>query len=131
MDLLPDLRSVRADLEHVAVREDEGVRGLDPQIHRESRVTDEHPVLAVDREKVLGAEDVQEELQLFLARMPGHVRPSRRVVDDLGAELEEVINGARDELLVPGDRRPTTAQRQWAASTALRQRSGPPLLRGR
>ena len=53
---------------------------------------------------MLRAEDVEQQLQLLLARVARDVRPALRVVDHLGAELEEVVDRPRDELLVAGDR---------------------------
>src|SRR2546430_772675 len=65
----------------------------------------ENAILAVERETVLRAEDIGEALQFLLARVSRDVRPALRVVNHLRAELEEVVDCPRDELLVTGDGR--------------------------
>src|SRR5947199_309451 len=77
----------------VAVRDDEGALGRDAQVDRDARVTHEHPVFAVDRDEVRRPKDVEQELELLLARVSGDVRTRVRLVDHFGPQLEEVIDG--------------------------------------
>ena len=65
---------------------------------------DLHPELAVDRDEVLGLGQPEHQLELLLAGVPGDVGTLDRVVEDVGAGLEQVVDRARDVLLVAGDR---------------------------
>src|SRR5437899_263389 len=105
LDLLSDPRPLVVDLEDVAVGDHERVFRLHAQVHGDSSVSNEHPVFAVDRQEMFRAKDVEEKLQLFLARVSRNMRPRRGIVNDLRAELEEVVDRAGDELLVPRNRR--------------------------
>src|SRR5712691_923625 len=104
-DLLAETSASLVDLERVAVGDHERVPRRDAEVDRDARVAHEHPVLAVDRNEVLRSQDVEEQLELLLARVPGDVGPNARVVDDLRTQLEEVVDGAADELFVAGDGR--------------------------
>src|SRR6266542_3322361 len=103
-DVRADARAARVDLHDVAVRDDEGVLLGDADVDRHARVPHEHPVFAVDRDEETRAQDVQEQLQLLLARMTRDVWPARAVVDAVGAAFEQVVDGAAHELLVARDR---------------------------
>src|SRR5438445_224315 len=105
LDLLPRPCALVIDLEDVAVGDHEGVLRLHAEVHGDASVSNEHPVFAVDRQEMLRPQDVEEKLQLFLARVARHMRPRRGIVDDLRAELEEVVDRPRDELFIAGDRR--------------------------
>ena len=54
--------------------------------------------------KCFGLVRPEHQLQLFLAGMTGHVRALDRVVEDVRAGLEQVVDRARDRFLVAGDR---------------------------
>src|SRR5439155_19274577 len=95
--LLAETRAALVDLDRVAVGDDERVPRRDAEVDRDAGVAHEHPILTVDRDGVLRSQDVEEQLQLLLARVPGHVGSNARVVDDLRAELEEVVDSAADQ----------------------------------
>ena len=65
---------------------------------------DLHPELAVDRDEVLRLRQAEHQLQLFLARMARDVGALDRVVEDVRAGLEQVVDRPRHVLLVAGDR---------------------------
>ena len=64
-------------------------------------------ILAVNRNEILRLDQVDDELQLFLAGMSADVYRRRRtvVVDDVRIAAEEVIDHAIDRLLVAGNMR--------------------------
>ena len=97
-------RAVGRDLDRLAVLEDEDALGRDPDLLRDPAVLDEHPELAVDRDEVPRTCQVEHELQLLLARVPRHVGVADRVVEDVRAILEEVVDRPCDHLLVARDR---------------------------
>ena len=78
--------------------------GATPSLDRQAAVLDQHPELAVDRDEVLRLGQVEHQLQLFLAGVAGDVRALDGVVVDVGAGLEQVVDRARDVLLVARDR---------------------------
>ena len=58
----------------------------------------------MDRDEVLRLRQPEHQLQLFLAGVAGDVRALDRVVVDVRAGLEQVVDRARDRLLVARDR---------------------------
>ncbi len=77
--------------------------GATPHLGGQPAVLDEHPELAVDRDEVTRLGQVEHQLQLFLAGVAGDVRAPDGVVEDVGADLEEVVDGPCDHLLVARD----------------------------
>ena len=65
---------------------------------------DLHPELAVDRDEVLGLGQAEHQLELFLAGVAGDVGALDRVVEDVRAGLEQVVDRPGDVLLVARDR---------------------------
>ena len=93
-------RAVGVELDRHPVLDDEHVLGLDAGLDRQAAVLDLHPELAVDRDEVLGLGQAEHQLELFLAGVAGDVGALDRVVVDVRAGLEEVVDGPRDVLLV-------------------------------
>ena len=96
--------AVGEQLDRRAVLDDEDVVRQDPGLDRQAAVLDLHPELAVDRDEVLGLGQPEHELELLLAGVAGDVRSLDRVVVDVGAGLEQVVDRPRDVFLVAGDR---------------------------
>ncbi len=92
-------------LEHVAVDQDEGVLVGDAHGAGELGVQHQVAVLAVDGDEVLRAHQGLDDLQLFLGGVAADVDVGDAVVEHVGAEPEEVVDGAVDERLVAGDGR--------------------------
>ena len=59
--------------------------------------------LAVNRDEVLGAGQVDEQLHLFLAGVTRNVHRGNGLIDHVGAALEEAVDRAVDVLLVARD----------------------------
>ena len=59
---------------------------------------------SVNRNEVLGLNELQQQLHLLLAGMPGHVHGGDGVVDHLGAAVEQPVDGAVHHLLIARDR---------------------------
>ena len=78
--------------------------GRDAQLGRQAAVLDEHAELAVHRDEVLGPGQVEHQLELLLAGVAGNVGALDVVVEDVGADLEQVVDRAPDDLLVARDR---------------------------
>ena len=78
--------------------------GSDARLDRQAAVLDLHPELAVDRDEVLRLRQAEHQLQLFLAGVARDVGPLDRVVEDVRAGLEQVVDRPADVLLVAGDR---------------------------
>ncbi len=75
-----------------------------PQVLGQLGMLGQLPVLAMDRQEVLGADQVQDQLQLFRAGVPGDVDGRvHRAVDHVGPAPREVIDHAIDRLLVAGN----------------------------
>ncbi len=59
--------------------------------------------LAVDGDEVFGLHQVQQQLHLLLAGVPGDVHRGDGLVDHVGAAPEQAVDRAVDALLVAGD----------------------------
>src|SRR3972149_1211360 len=84
-------RPLLGEPEHVAVGHHEGALRRDAEVDGQARVAHEHAVLAVDRDEVHRPEDVQEQLQLLLAGVAGHVGPRVRLAEVLPGQLAEGV----------------------------------------
>src|SRR5271167_1061724 len=73
--------------------------------HGELRVTTQVAVVAVDGDEELGADEIDEQAQLFLAAVAAYVDEAVAAVveDDVGFAAAEVVDDAEDALLVAGD----------------------------
>src|SRR6478735_5775129 len=94
--------AVGVELDRRPVLDDEHVLRGHPRLRRQAAVLDLHPELTVHRDEVLRLGQAEHELELFLAGMARHVCTLDRVVVDVGAGLEQVVDRARDRLLVAG-----------------------------
>ena len=90
--------------EHVAVFAHEHVIRRDADRLGQARVVHHVPVLAVHGHEPLRLHDVEEELELFLRRVPRHVHGRVPAVDHLGAGAVQRVDDAGDVGLVPRDR---------------------------
>src|SRR2546428_515541 len=104
MDASNDPSTSLADVEHVSVGQHEAVVLRDPDRLGQLAVVDHVPVLAVDWDEELGTHQAEHELQLFVGGMAVHVDVGHRAVEDLGALPVKVVDSARNQLLVSGDR---------------------------
>ena len=75
------------------------------ELARELRVLYEMMILAVHGDEELRPHEIVHELELLLARMARDVDALVAPVDDVGAELQQVVDRLGDELLVARDRR--------------------------
>src|SRR3954453_12876972 len=100
----PAGRSVRRELDRRAVLDDEHVLRGDAGLDREPAVLDLHPELAVHWDEVLRLGQTEHQLELFLAGVARDVGALDGVVVDVRPGLEQVVDGARDRLLVAWDR---------------------------
>ena len=96
--------AVGQDLDRLAVLDDEDVLRRDAGLDGQPAVLDLHPELAVHRDEVLRLGQPEHQLELFLAGVAGHVGALDRVVVDVGAGLEQVVDRPGDVLLVARDR---------------------------
>ncbi len=96
-------RAVGEDLDRHPVLDDEDVLRGDPGLDRQAPVLDLHAELAVHRDEVARLGQAEHQLQLFLAGVPGDVGALDRVVEDVRAGLEEVVDGPGDVFLVARD----------------------------
>ena len=96
--------AVGVELDRHAVLDDEHVLRVDAGLDRQAAVLDLHPELAVDRDEVLRLGQAEHQLELLLAGVPGDVGALDRVVVDVRAGLEQVVDGPGDVLLVARDR---------------------------
>ena len=76
-------RAFGRERDDVAVLADDDAVGGHADVAGELRVVNQVPVLAVHGDEPLGLEQIEQELQLFLRRMPRHVHRRRAVVHDL------------------------------------------------
>ena len=77
--------------------------GGSPTSRGQTRVPEQVAILAVDGQEVARAREVQHELEVFLARVPGHVHERVVLVEHLGAEPVERVDDAAHRALVAGD----------------------------
>ena len=77
--------SSRSELEHVAVLEDEDALLADAGLSRQTGVEVLHAVLAVHRDEVLRAQEVEHHAHVLLRGVPGHVDAAGLAVDDVRA----------------------------------------------
>src|SRR3972149_4539915 len=96
--------AVGQELDRLAGLDDEHVLRRDAGLDRQAPMLDLHPELAVDRDEVLRLREAEHELQLFLAGVARDMGPLDRVVEDVRAGLEEVVDRPAHVLLVAGDR---------------------------
>ena len=97
--------SVRIELQHAPVLKHERIFQIAcPDLHRQPAMLLQLPVVAVNRDKVARADQVQQQLEFLPARVSRHVQIAQRVpVMDPRAAPVELIDHAQDGLLVPGN----------------------------
>src|SRR6478672_4738603 len=71
---------------------------------RYARMVGELAVFTVSRDEIARLDQRENQLQLLLAAVPGHVHVFRAFVNDVRAAPREVIHHAPDRLFVAGDR---------------------------
>src|SRR5688572_3350006 len=105
--LVPDSRSMAIELDDVAVLGKQNLQIAVAPRHDalcHPRVLCQLPVLAVDRDEVLGADERDDELQFLRRAVSRHVHVLHVGGDHVGAAAGDVAHRARDGLLVPGNR---------------------------
>src|SRR6185369_8580343 len=96
-------RALLVDFEDIAVGQDECLTGGHSDGFGELRMNHEVTVFAVDGQEILRLKEALDDLQLFAAGMAAYVDVRNAVVEDFGAEAEEVIDVAVDGLLIARD----------------------------
>lgn len=91
--------------EGIAVFEDEDVIGVDANGLGKTRMGTQVRGLTMDRQEVLGIDEREHELELLGTRMPRDVHERTVLVPHVGAYLGELVDDARDRLLVAGNGR--------------------------
>src|SRR5690606_7640500 len=84
------------DLQYVAIGQDKRVALGHSDRFGQARVDDEVPVLAMDRHEVLGLENALDDFELLAAGVTADVNVRDAVVENVGAEAEEVVDVAID-----------------------------------
>ncbi len=105
--LVGDAGAGPVELDDVAVlRQQHLHRASRPGQHalRDAGVLRQLPVFAVHRHEVARAHQRQDQLELLLGAVAGHVHVLHAVGDDVRAAPGHVAHGARDRLLVAGNR---------------------------
>lgn len=89
--------------EGIAVFENEDVIGVDTDGLGQTRMGTQVRGLAMDRQEVLGIDEREHELELLGTRMPRNVHKRTVLIPHVGAYLGELVDDARDRLLVAGN----------------------------
>ena len=97
------LHRARADLDGVAVVANHNILAVHAHLEGEILMDLEHALLAVHGDKVLGLCERVDDLELLLTGVARNVQHIRAVIDDLHALAEELVDDARDGVLVAGD----------------------------
>ena len=77
------------ELDHLAVLDHGDILGRDAHLAGQGSVLVQLAQLAVDRDEIFRADQVDEQLDLLLAGMPGNVDRSDGLIDDPGSALEQ------------------------------------------
>ncbi len=88
------------EVDHVAVLGQHHVLRVDTGLDGNQSVGHQMAVFAVDRHGALGLDDVVHVQQLALIAVTGHVHGGIVAVDDLGAELHQLVDDLVDAVLV-------------------------------
>ena len=92
-------------LDNLTVLGDDNVLGRHTHHPPEFCMLDQHPVLAMYRNKIFWLHQSQDHFLFFLTRMSGNVQIGVSVVDHLRTFVKEFINHAADGVLIAGNGR--------------------------
>ncbi len=102
-DAIYDAGAIGAHLEYLAGLHEEYPAGINAALLCQLAVQHQMTILPMNGHKVLGADEVDQQLELFLAGMSRDVHVEQLIVEYVRPQAEQVVEGAIDHLLIAGD----------------------------